>query len=75
MRRYANRFERLRNGVFVELKGDVPLAGLRKLVADESDCCRWMNLDLNENAFPPALTITADTDEGVSTIMGMTRMR
>ena len=67
--RYARRFERLPNGVFVEFKPGFPIGELRELVAAESKCCRWMNLELQEDADPPTLTITADTDEGVRAII------
>ena len=71
LRRYAARVDRLPDGVSIELKTDAPLAELRALVAAESECCRWMNLDLQERADPPVLRITADTDEGVKTIVAM----
>lgn len=69
LRRYARRLQRLPNGVLIELKSGVPLAKFRKLVASEAECCRWMNLDLQETAVPPILTITADSDEGVRVIL------
>lgn len=72
LHRYARRFERLPNGIFIELEPDAPLAELRELVAAESACCRWMNLDLREGDVPPVLTITADTEEGVRAIIKMT---
>ena len=71
LRRYARRLERLPNGVSIELKNGAPLANLRTLVAAEAQCCRWMNLTLREDAVPPVLTITADTDEGVRAIVDM----
>ena len=57
--------------MFIELRNDAPLLELRELIAAESECCRWMNLELDESIVPPVLTITADTDEGVSAIVEM----
>jgi hypothetical protein len=71
LRRFARRVDRLPNGVLLELRSDVPLGKLRELVAAEAECCRWMNLELRENALPASLTITADTDEGVRAIVDM----
>ncbi len=72
LRRYARRVERLPNGIAIELKSDLSLVELRGLVASEAECCRWMNLDLQETELPPILKITADTEEGIRTIVEMT---
>ena len=70
-RRFAERIDRLSNGIAIALKSGVALGELRELVALEAECCCWMNLELRESESPPTLTITADTEEGVATIARM----
>jgi len=70
------RVRALENGVEVDLKGDDALLHeLRRLVAIEADCCRWMNIALREHRGDAVLTVTADSDEGVAAIAAMPAFR
>jgi hypothetical protein len=71
LRRYACNTERLRDGLSIALGSDAPLDEFRELVSLESECCKWLNLDLREADGRAILTITADTDEGIAALQDM----
>jgi hypothetical protein len=43
---------------------------IRKLVESERDCCRWMNLELDERS-PATLTLTSESCTGKAVIKEM----
>jgi hypothetical protein len=72
--RYARKTTCIRGGLSIELKSGAPIHEFRELVRLESECCKWMDLELNEHDSGAMLTITADTDEGVDALSRIFRM-
>lgn len=73
--RYIRKTNRIPGGLSIELKRGAPMDEFLDLIRLESECCKWMDIELNEDDSGAKLTITAATDEGVDALSGILRAR